>query len=151
MAGILEEFTLGAASMMKYLNDALDAATGMPVDSVLGGVFLALMLTSPVGLAYVVGRRRGKDVSITLIALATVTNLIGMAVAIGHAKYVEDRRTMVNVQTSFGSGFPPPQVSPNQGSRPPGRSRLSDIIAERITPGLLSKGDTDRDGRLSTG
>ena len=85
---------------MQYLTDILDAVTALPVDAVLGGVFLALVLTSPVGLAYAVGRRRGKDVSMMLVGLATAMNFIGMALAIGHAQYVNNSAAVKRRQTS---------------------------------------------------
>lgn len=136
---------------MKYLNDVLDAVTAMPADAVIGGVFLALMLTSPLGLAYAVGRRRGKDVAMALVALATAANLIGMAIAAVHARHVENSPNAEWARTPLDSGALPQQSGPSgQRSRPPSRPRLSDIIAARVTPSLLSKGDTDHDGRLST-
>ena len=139
---------------MQYLSEIFDAVTTLPVDSVLGGVFLALVLASPVGLAYNVGRRRGKDASMMLVGLATAMNFIGMALAIGHAQYVNDSAAVKPRQTSSYQGVLPlaqPQPgSPNRGTPPTNRPRLSDIIAERITPDILSEGDMDHDGRLST-
>ena len=136
---------------MQYLNDVFDTVTSLPVDAIIGGVVLALMLASPVGLAYAVGRRRKKDVSMTMVALATATNLVGMALAIGQARHINDNPNEEWARTPLNARVPPPQQPPrDRGSRPPERPRLSDIIAERILPDIFSDGDTDHDGRLST-
>jgi hypothetical protein len=138
---------------MQYLNDLFDTVTSLPVDAIIGGVFLALMLTSPVGLAYAVGRRRSKDVSMTLVALATATNLVGMALAIVQAQHVNDSPNEKWARTSINPGTLPPQKqrqAPGRSSGPPDRPRLSDIVAEKIMPDIFSHGDTDHDGRLST-
>lgn len=136
---------------MQYLNDVFDTVTSLPVDAIIGGVFLALILTSPVGLAYAVGRRRSKDVSMTLVALATATNFVGMALAIGQARHFNDNQNEEWARTPLNAGAPPPQQQPlDRGTRPPDTPRLSDFIADRIMPDIFSDGDTDHDGRLST-
>jgi hypothetical protein len=137
---------------MKYLTEVFDTVTSLPVDVIIGAVFVALMLTSPVGLTYAVGRRSSKEVSMALVALAMATNLVGMALAIGQARRVGDGPNdewARSVHNTTAAPLPPPRP-PAVGFRPPDKARLGDIIAERIVPDIFSDGDTDHDGRLST-
>jgi hypothetical protein len=134
---------------MQYLNDTVDAVTRMPVNTVIGAVFLALVLAAPVGLIAVAGRRRGKDVSMTLVAIATAANFLGMIVAVGQARHADQNPNAEWARAPVDSvGRPQQEPVPTRALQLPSATRMSDYIATRITPVLFSEWDTNDDKQL---
>jgi hypothetical protein len=128
---------------MRYLIELLDAVISQPVETVIGSVVVSLMLASPMALVHTLGRRSGKDLSTLLVSIAMTTNFVGMAVAVGHIKYLERSSDRISPTQSM--------MGPDNRPFPsPGKPRLSDFVAENVTPALISAWDADRDKRLST-
>ena len=76
---------------MTALINLLQPLVDLTPGEVIGGRFLALMLAIPLGLDYVLGRRRWKDLATVLVAVAAALNSFRMVVTSGYATYLSSR------------------------------------------------------------
>ncbi len=154
--------------MLNDLQDVVDAITETSPEVLIGGLVLAVMLASPLAMIYALSRRRAKDISTLLVAVAALANVGGMAIALGYARRASEtpneawlRSQRTSQPNSIGPPAPgsplanapmsfPMPAHHLPGTPPPSRPRLSDLVAERISQDFLTEGDFDRDGQLSS-
>jgi hypothetical protein len=122
--------------MREQLAAILDSVLAMPVEVIIGAVFLSLLLALPVAWAHVASRRDSKNHAMFLVASAMTTILVGMAIAAGQA-WRTARAQGVATEA-------PPHKVP--GPTPTGDDRLAETLAWII----LEKADTNRDGLISS-
>src|SRR3954454_9562624 len=122
--------------MREFLASIFDSILALPVETVIGGVLLALLLALPVAGAYLAARRGKRDAAMILVAASMVVNLVGMAIASG-----QTWRTINGDGSAVATPPQPPPGSPLAGD---------DDLTESLAWIVLLKADTDGDGSVSS-
>jgi hypothetical protein len=135
--------------MKSFLDAILNSVLDMSAPTILGWVFLALLLSSPIAGLYAALRGGRRNLAMPLMGLALVANLVGMVVASGHARSLSDANARA-VRT-FAPRPPPPP--PDGSSPPPGGGpefgRFEVPQSRSLGSRILAEADADHDSLLS--